>query len=93
MFSLEKNEKLTMNSIDLADIYEALYAYEATDSGDLSFQAGERITVLKRDGDWWTGKIGDRTGTFPNNYVQNIENVRSQEQNIFDIDVSLFSLY
>ncbi len=36
---------------------------------------GERITVLKRDGNWWTGKIGDRTGTFPNNYVQKIDNV------------------
>ncbi|CAF5034367.1 unnamed protein product, partial [Rotaria socialis] len=31
-----------------------------------------RIVVLQRDGDWWTGKIGDRTGTFPNNYVQKV---------------------
>ena len=29
--------------------------------------------MIKRDGDWWTGRIGDRVGTFPNNYVQKIE--------------------
>ncbi|CAF0882259.1 unnamed protein product [Rotaria sordida] len=56
-----------------ADIYEAIYPYEATDPSDLSFNAGERIIVLKREGDWWTGKVGDRTGTFPNNYVQKVE--------------------
>jgi hypothetical protein len=36
--------------------------------GDLSFQEGEVITVLKRtdnDTDWWTGRIGDREGSFP----------------------------
>ncbi len=64
----------------LADIYEAIYPYEATDPADLSFTAGERIIVLKRDGDWWTGKIGDRTGTFPNNYVQKIDNVNFDEK-------------
>ncbi len=39
----------------------------------------EKPVLLSRDGDWWTGKIGDRTGTFPSNYVQNIENVSLQE--------------
>jgi hypothetical protein len=65
-------------SIDfyLADIYEAIYPYEATESTDLSFNTGDRIMVLKRDGEWWTGQIGDRTGTFPNNYVQKIDTVK-----------------
>jgi hypothetical protein len=63
-----------MKLLYLADIYEAIYPYEATDPADLSFNIGERIIVLKREGDWWTGKIGDRTGTFPNNYVQKIDN-------------------
>lgn len=67
----------------LADVYEAIYPYEATDPSDLSFNMGERIIVLKRDGDWWTGKIGDRTGTFPNNYVQKIDNVNFQKKNFF----------
>ncbi len=55
------------------DIYEAVYPYEAADASDLSFDIGELITVIKRDGDWWTGRIGDRTGVFPNNYVQKFE--------------------
>ncbi|CAF4225977.1 unnamed protein product [Rotaria sp. Silwood2] len=58
---------------NFADVYEAIYPYEATDPGDLSFNARDRIIVLKREGDWWTGKIGDRIGTFPNNYVQKVE--------------------
>ncbi len=60
----------------LADIYEAIYSYEATESSDLSFEAGQHIVVLKRDGDWWTGQIGDRIGAFPNNYVQKVENIQ-----------------
>jgi len=63
------------NGVD-NDIYEAIYSYEATDSSDLSFDIGERIIVIKRDGDWWTGQIGDRIGIFPNNYVQKIEDIQ-----------------
>ncbi|UJR22027.1 hypothetical protein I4U23_025094 [Adineta vaga] len=59
---------------NIADVYVSIYPYEATDPADLSFDVNERIIVLKRDGDWWTGKIGDRVGTFPNNYVQKINN-------------------
>lgn len=36
----------------------------------MTFGTGEYITVIKKDGDWWTGTIGDRTGIFPSNYVQ-----------------------
>lgn len=38
--------------------------------GDLVFDVGEYITVIKKDGDWWTGQIGTKTGIFPSNYVQ-----------------------
>jgi len=60
----------------LGDVYEAVYSYEATDPSDLSFDVGDRIIVLKRDDDWWTGQIGDRIGTFPNNYVQKVEHIQ-----------------
>ncbi len=26
--------------------------------------------ILKKEADWWTGRIGDRTGVFPYNYVE-----------------------
>lgn len=48
----------------------ALYPYQSVESGDLSFVQGETIIVVKKEGDWWTGVIGDRQGIFPANYVQ-----------------------
>lgn len=50
--------------------YIACYPYESAEIGDLIFSVGERILVIKKDGDWWTGMIGNRTGIFPSNYVQ-----------------------
>jgi hypothetical protein len=46
----------------------ALYAFEATQPGDLGFKKGEVITITKRTEsatDWWTGRIGNREGIFP----------------------------
>lgn len=60
-----------------AEIYVAIHPYEAAESGDLSFIVGERITVLQRDGDWWVGRIGHRTGNFPRNYVEKVETVKT----------------
>ncbi|KAJ0169437.1 hypothetical protein K1T71_015024 [Dendrolimus kikuchii] len=51
------------------DFYIAAYPYCSGEPGDLTFEAGERIEVTRRDGDWWTGRIGIRTGIFPSNYV------------------------
>lgn len=51
------------------DFYIAAYPYTSAEPGDLTFEAGERIEVIRRDGDWWTGRIGIRTGIFPSNYV------------------------
>ncbi|KXS09954.1 BAR-domain-containing protein [Gonapodya prolifera JEL478] len=51
----------------------ALYDFEAQQPGDLSFRKDERIEVVERTSDvndWWTGKIGVRTGSFPGNYVR-----------------------
>lgn len=56
---------------DSANNYIACYPYESGEPGDLVFGAGEHITVIQKDGDWWTGIIdGTRTGIFPSNYVQ-----------------------
>jgi hypothetical protein len=46
----------------------ALFNFDADQPGDLGFKKGEIITITKRSdskNDWWTGKIGDRTGIFP----------------------------
>ncbi|XP_017464237.1 PREDICTED: intersectin-1 isoform X2 [Rhagoletis zephyria] len=52
------------------EYYIAAYPYESAEVGDLSFNAGEMVMVIKKEGDWWTGTIGTRTGMFPSNYVQ-----------------------
>lgn len=46
----------------------ALFTFDADQPGDLAFKKGEIITITKRTEraeDWWTGRIGDRTGIFP----------------------------
>ncbi|XP_053622758.1 intersectin-2-like isoform X2 [Plodia interpunctella] len=58
-----------MPAVEGGDFYIAAYPYASGESGDLTFEAGERIEVIRRDGDWWTGRIGIRTGIFPSNYV------------------------
>ncbi|XP_037998958.1 intersectin-1 isoform X5 [Motacilla alba alba] len=50
--------------------YIAMYTYESSEQGDLTFQQGDLILVTKKDGDWWTGTLGDKSGVFPSNYVR-----------------------
>jgi len=58
-----------------ADQAIALFSFEATQDGDLGFKKGDIITITKRTdskNDWWTGKIGERVGIFPSNYVETV---------------------
>jgi len=51
----------------------ALYNFQAVEPGDLSFFKGDIITVTQmsdKTDDWWTGKLGDRSGIFPANFVE-----------------------
>ncbi|XP_040283363.1 intersectin-2 isoform X1 [Bufo bufo] len=53
-----------------ADEYVALYPYSSSEPGDLLFNEGDLIQVIQKEGEWWTGTTGDRTGIFPSNYVR-----------------------
>ncbi|XP_062971974.1 intersectin-2 isoform X2 [Elgaria multicarinata webbii] len=64
------NKKLTTPSYTLGEEYIALYSYTSSEPGDLTFTEGEEILVTQKDGEWWTGSIGNRTGIFPSNYVK-----------------------
>ena len=57
------------------EYYVANYPYQSIEQGDLTFNAGEVITVIKKEGEWWTGTIDKRTGIFPSNYVQKVDMV------------------
>jgi len=51
----------------------SLYAYDPTDHGDLTLQAGDRVSIIEyMNEEWWKGK-SERTGEigiFPRSYVQ-----------------------
>ncbi|PNS15058.1 SH3 domain-containing protein [Sphaceloma murrayae] len=51
----------------------AKFNFDPDQPGDLGFKKGEVITIVKKtesESDWWTGRIGDREGVFPSNYVE-----------------------
>ncbi|CAO0795679.1 unnamed protein product [Mucor circinelloides] len=53
----------------------ALYAFTSEQEGDLTFQAGDIITVTEKTDsqeDWWTGRLNGQLGSFPANYVEMI---------------------
>lgn len=60
---------------NVANLWTAYYDYEAQGEDELSLQKGQVVEVLSKDskisGDigWWTGKIGDKVGIFPSNFV------------------------
>ncbi|CAI8493517.1 unnamed protein product [Pichia kudriavzevii] len=50
----------------------ALYDYTAQAAGDLTFRAGDVITVYEKTdaNGWWKGELNGVMGVFPGNYVQ-----------------------
>ncbi|KAI9016277.1 hypothetical protein CLU79DRAFT_764240 [Phycomyces nitens] len=58
-------------------VVTALYDYQGNPSTELSFSAGDTIIVTKRTEDrqsWWEGEIGDKRGSFPANYTEDLTN-------------------
>lgn len=52
---------------------KALYAYDAQDTDELSFNADDVIEILSEDASgWWFGRLRGREGMFPGNYVEKI---------------------
>ncbi|KAG8546080.1 hypothetical protein GDO81_019807 [Engystomops pustulosus] len=51
----------------------ALYAYDAQDTDELSFNAEDILEIVREDpSGWWQGRIRGRDGLFPGNYVEKI---------------------
>ncbi|KAL3495929.1 hypothetical protein BJX62DRAFT_145064 [Aspergillus germanicus] len=56
-----------------ASFVTALYDFGGQSVGDLAFQTGDRIRVLKKTDstdDWWEGELRGTRGAFPANYVE-----------------------
>ncbi|XP_051901785.1 myosin IEb [Pristis pectinata] len=51
----------------------ALYAYDAQDTDELSFNAEDIIEIVREDpSGWWVGRIRGKEGLLPGNYVEKI---------------------
>lgn len=49
----------------------AIYAYEAQETDELSFNEGDRIELIAENASgWWKGRFRGREGVFPSNYVE-----------------------
>ncbi|NXX80904.1 STAC2 protein, partial [Urocolius indicus] len=53
--------------------YVALYKFVPQEQQDLALQPGDRVTLVDDSNeDWWKGKVGNRLGFFPANFVQRV---------------------
>ncbi|XP_064560992.1 SH3 and cysteine-rich domain-containing protein isoform X2 [Zonotrichia leucophrys gambelii] len=54
--------------------YVALYKFVPQENEDLEMRPGDMITLLEDSNeDWWKGRIDERTGYFPANFVQRVQ--------------------
>ncbi|CAH2293618.1 GRB2-related adapter 2 isoform X2 [Pelobates cultripes] len=53
---------------------KALFDFKAMEPDELDFHASDIIEVLDySNSSWWMGRLGDRVGLFPSNYVASID--------------------
>ena len=53
--------------------FRALYPYGGQHDDELSFEAGDIITLLSKDEEaWWKGELNGKSGVFPSNYVEEL---------------------
>ena len=49
---------------------KALFDFAPQEDGELEFKRGDIIQVVERDDpNWWRGKLANKEGMFPSNYV------------------------
>lgn len=66
----DDKKKKEMGTFSQSHYYLALYRFKAIEKDDLDFHPGDRITVIDDSNEeWWRGKIGEKTGYFPTNYL------------------------
>ncbi|KAM6977489.1 SH3 and cysteine-rich domain-containing protein 3 [Aplochiton taeniatus] len=70
MMITRRKKKKEMGTFSQSHYYLALYRFKAIEKDDLDFHPGDRITVIDDSNEeWWRGKIGEKTGYLPTNYL------------------------
>ncbi|XP_068159903.1 mitogen-activated protein kinase kinase kinase isoform X2 [Drosophila tropicalis] len=60
-------------------LWTALYDYDAQGEDELTLRRGQIVVVLSTDSEvsgddgWWTGKIGNKVGVFPRDFVTDVD--------------------
>ncbi|KII64242.1 Unconventional myosin-Ie [Thelohanellus kitauei] len=68
-----KNPELPKRKADVPRC-KAIFDYSANEANELSFNAGDIIEILNEDtSGWWEGKLNNKVGLFPFNYVEQIK--------------------
>jgi len=58
---------------DLPAQARALYDFDAQDTEELAFKAGDIINIIQAvDAEWWQGEVDGRQGIFPVSYVESM---------------------
>ncbi|XP_030745564.1 mitogen-activated protein kinase kinase kinase 11-like isoform X3 [Sitophilus oryzae] len=71
------------DSAQLSRLCTALYDYAPKGEDELSLKKGQIVEVLSKDarisGDegWWTGKVGEKVGIFPSNFVAPYDDINT----------------
>ncbi|KAH0556623.1 hypothetical protein GP486_005543 [Trichoglossum hirsutum] len=69
------NQAVTSSDTTPVTHVRALFDFQSSMPGDLQFRKGDVITVIgKVHKDWWKGSLQGRTGVFPSNYVEKLDN-------------------
>lgn len=68
---------------DDANLFQALYDYDARTEDDLSFKKGDKLRILNNsDGDWWQAEMASgsgRRGYIPSNYVAPCQSIEAED--------------
>jgi len=59
-------------SVPAPDVVVARYAYSARNQQELTLRRDARISVIKRDGNWWYGELDGNFGFFPKTFVEDV---------------------
>lgn len=65
-------------------IYTGIWPFDARHRNELSFQVGDLLEVMCRNGDWWTARKIEKngrilgTGIVPHNYLARAESLQMQ---------------
>ncbi|EJD49660.1 SH3-domain-containing protein [Auricularia subglabra TFB-10046 SS5] len=73
---------------------KALWDWSDEDGNDLSFKSGDLIELVEEtNNDWWTGRMGARTGLFPSNYVEKVASTSHRAAPRAPVHVAASSTY